>query len=873
MTILTDRPIANRTEDRLERARLAELLARRLARHESDIALTVGICGAWGSGKTSFLNLMTEQLSAPQPDGRTVVVVGLSTWVLAQEPNLAARLLAEIAAQLHQKSTMAQVGKAARGMAQLAVRALPWALAGAELAGLPWAGLAKGVATVVAEGVQTDKEAEAPPSLESLQKEVSEALRSSKQLLVVKLDDLDRLPDDRIQEVFRLIAVLGNFANTVYLVALDRDRVADALTNSGFGDGQAYLEKVLTVVYDLPEPSPEALHHAFLDAVQSALAPYEFGPDIERTRTFYQAWQRALRHLIRHPRDIPRVVNGYSLALEAVHEQTHPVDLLCVETLRVLDPDLYRLVARRGRAFLDNHSLEELTADIADAENHSSNVDRSRNEHMVRYLLELCTPQIISEGGSRAAALHRSRRLAAPEFFDAYFRWTLGPLEWTDSGMWGALDGLLSAGNDESIREWADTVADRLPHWLFKIANYPEAIAERPNSVTICARILQMSQCVPGAFALIPPSVDVAAELVGAIRRIQCPKYQVLMHASEVRPDIQQWMHDLLDAHGESTLSIGLLNQLVRDCGPDRRTSLSEEVRGRGSEIAARAFGSGTLDGHLWEFDMFVAWREVAPSSDTGPHDYLVNSLRDGPDRLWRIVSVPMRRRSEDDGPATIAERILRVLDPALLADLLVLLPTNDERHAPVAEIKQHLEEVRIPAGARRAIVRDRVCKVFLDSGGPADGRLIRANVRLASTGAVTDTALRLLQDEGHIAMHGERPREIYRPSARGMLASTYAPVVRSIVAKALDLWREQPDDDRDLAFLGWAELQPLLPEVSEQWAQVVLNLFGLVGPGRGGDGTVPAIGFCYWPPTDLDDCLKAKDLEAFLTWRAGGAP
>ena len=55
----SDTPITGESEDRLQRSKLAEKLARRLIEYTGPQALTVGICGPWGSGKTSFLNLLT----------------------------------------------------------------------------------------------------------------------------------------------------------------------------------------------------------------------------------------------------------------------------------------------------------------------------------------------------------------------------------------------------------------------------------------------------------------------------------------------------------------------------------------------------------------------------------------------------------------------------------------------------------------------------------------------------------------------------------------------------------------------------------------------------------------------------------------------
>lgn len=50
--------------------------------------------------------------------------------------------------------------------------------------------------------------------------------------LVVVLDDVDRLRPDEIRDMVRLVRVVGDFPNTVYIMACDRGYVEECL-----GDG------------------------------------------------------------------------------------------------------------------------------------------------------------------------------------------------------------------------------------------------------------------------------------------------------------------------------------------------------------------------------------------------------------------------------------------------------------------------------------------------------------------------------------------------------------------------------------------------------------------------------------------------------------
>ena len=58
----TDKPIINVSEDKFNRANLANQIAGAINAHNSDSSIVIGIDGPWGSGKTSFVNLIFSQL-------------------------------------------------------------------------------------------------------------------------------------------------------------------------------------------------------------------------------------------------------------------------------------------------------------------------------------------------------------------------------------------------------------------------------------------------------------------------------------------------------------------------------------------------------------------------------------------------------------------------------------------------------------------------------------------------------------------------------------------------------------------------------------------------------------------------------------------
>ncbi len=69
-TILPDVPIQNESEDELGRSPMAELIAKSIIEFskKDHHCTNIGIYGAWGSGKTSLINLVQNQLVAMDVD-------------------------------------------------------------------------------------------------------------------------------------------------------------------------------------------------------------------------------------------------------------------------------------------------------------------------------------------------------------------------------------------------------------------------------------------------------------------------------------------------------------------------------------------------------------------------------------------------------------------------------------------------------------------------------------------------------------------------------------------------------------------------------------------------------------------------------------
>jgi predicted KAP-like P-loop ATPase len=84
-----DAPIKTASEDRLGRASFVRQLARALIRLDGSASGgVVGLTGEWGSGKSSVLNLLEEQISIDYKDNP--IIVRFNPWLVSGRDDLIA---------------------------------------------------------------------------------------------------------------------------------------------------------------------------------------------------------------------------------------------------------------------------------------------------------------------------------------------------------------------------------------------------------------------------------------------------------------------------------------------------------------------------------------------------------------------------------------------------------------------------------------------------------------------------------------------------------------------------------------------------------------------------------------------------------------
>ncbi|WFE89839.1 P-loop NTPase fold protein [Roseibium porphyridii] len=276
-SVAGDRPLGAGGEDKLGFRDVARRIAQSLVDHASDKGLVIGIEGAWGSGKSSLLFLIEDEL-AKLPQAQRPSVINFRPWLVGNRDALLANLFESLAKEINLVALRAgdasgiskEKAKAAGEALRKFVSALGSAGSAVELAGdaiafapLKWIGKGLRVAGSWAKGKSAD------PPLDVLKDRLVKSLRDLGHRFIITIDDVDRLEPAEVIEVLRLARSVADLPNVIYLLCYDSDILAHSVEQaSRVQDGRAYLEKIVQLAVMVPQPEPFRLRQWFGDELR-----------------------------------------------------------------------------------------------------------------------------------------------------------------------------------------------------------------------------------------------------------------------------------------------------------------------------------------------------------------------------------------------------------------------------------------------------------------------------------------------------------------------------------------------------------------------------------------------------------------------------
>lgn len=217
-------PIEKEKDDKFGYTKDAKNLLKRIIDNKQQAkngALVIGLQGEWGKGKTSYLNMM--KIAAKNSKNK-VIMVRFNPWLNHGYNQLVQNFLCAISDEIDDIT----IKNTIHNYAQL--------IADADISYLS-------KVTTILKGNNNEY-------ADELFDKVSTQIGKLNKLLIIQVDDIDRLTTEEVFNVLKLIRNVGNFKNTVFIIAYDAEYIKLSLEQMHIND--KYLEKIFNINYFLP---------------------------------------------------------------------------------------------------------------------------------------------------------------------------------------------------------------------------------------------------------------------------------------------------------------------------------------------------------------------------------------------------------------------------------------------------------------------------------------------------------------------------------------------------------------------------------------------------------------------------------------------
>ncbi len=318
-----DEPLGKYGEDRLGYEHYAEKIAARLLETQSNYSFAIGINGKWGSGKTSFMDLIIRKSKDSEH-----ITVRFNPWRSRDPEGLIDEFFNVLSSAL----------KPYHGNLEDDFKIYSKRLS--NLHESTFSSLVKGLNTALD-----------PSENETLFDRIQKKIVRVGRRIMIYIDDLDRLSTSEIREVLRLIRNTANFRNTYFIVAYDREYVVEAIRDINERDERMYLEKIFQLEVALPSFDEQKIWDDLVTKLEG-ICRYDNEGEVERLKK-YSRVKASVLSLIQNRRDVNRLLNALLLNYLPIKEDVLLEDFLALEVFRQKFPSIYRFFAKERDLFLD----------------------------------------------------------------------------------------------------------------------------------------------------------------------------------------------------------------------------------------------------------------------------------------------------------------------------------------------------------------------------------------------------------------------------------------------------------------------------------------------------------------------------------------
>lgn len=337
-TFTNEKPIESITEDKkgLNINNYAEYLAKNIENYfkYNQDSITIGLMGEWGSGKTSILNLTENFL-----ENTDVKVMKFNPWIYSSYNQLIEQFFDELIKQFYSEKNYT-LGNNIReywlkiNKSDLAKKTFIHLIASKN----------NTIANILNDLFKYDSKEK---SLEKLKNDINIKLLGHK--IVCIIDDLDRVSTTEIYEMFKLIKIMADFNNIIYILSFDKKIIAKSLDDE-YIDGEKYIEKIINISLDVPLATDLELKNILINGLTTLSKKHDIELDEDRLNNILDEWdyetkkRYGILYFFKTIRDIKRFNNLLEFNIELIKNEVNFEDFIAITAIQIFKPEIYEKI-------------------------------------------------------------------------------------------------------------------------------------------------------------------------------------------------------------------------------------------------------------------------------------------------------------------------------------------------------------------------------------------------------------------------------------------------------------------------------------------------------------------------------------------------
>lgn len=307
--------------DLLDRNSIINHLVNTILSTKPQGKFVISLEGKWGSGKTTILNNAKRIIEEKDPN--IVIVDDFDPWLYGSEESIIDNFFSCLIKRNYLKMNTGEIKRNINILTN-AITKSPQDLNLLYTLLVP----------------NTD--------LLSSKKLINEYLKQCGKRIVIYIDNLDRVDDDKVIFIFKLIGTVLDFDRITYVISFDNVKVRN-IFNLNLNIDYEYIKKIIQLQINVPEISSDTIQTIVKVSTSNLIDLYE---KVGNEKAEYEKFISYISTHIHDIRDFKRFVNSIAVRVLVEKSNLYKRDKMIIEFIKMKHYDLYKSIYLDRKFFI-----------------------------------------------------------------------------------------------------------------------------------------------------------------------------------------------------------------------------------------------------------------------------------------------------------------------------------------------------------------------------------------------------------------------------------------------------------------------------------------------------------------------------------------